>query len=54
MDDKVRCGLGIGGLLGIGAGLGIGIKAGVKKGIEKWKEHKAKKAEQSEVKTEEK
>lgn len=48
MNEKVKCGLGVSGILAVGAGLGIGAKALVQKGIQKIKEHKAKKAETSE------
>ncbi|MBO7450870.1 MAG: hypothetical protein J6U54_10930 [Clostridiales bacterium] len=53
MNDKVKCGLGVSGLLGAGAALGIGGKALVQKVMAKIKERKAEKAA-SEVKPEEK
>ena len=48
MNEKVKCGLGVSGLLAAGAGLGIGAKALIQKGIQKVKERKAKKAAESE------
>lgn len=44
MNDKVRCGLGISGILAVGAGLGIGAKALVTKVVKKVKEKKAERA----------
>ena len=46
MTDKVKCGLGVSGILAAGAAVGIGAKALITKGIQKYKEHKAKKAEE--------
>ena len=43
MNEKVKCGLGVSGILGVGAALGIGAKALGTKIIAKIKEKKAEK-----------
>lgn len=50
MNDKVKCGLGVSGLLAVGAGIGIGAKALGQKILAKVKERKAKKAAEPETK----
>lgn len=51
MNDKVKCGLGVSGLLAVGAGIGIGAKTLGQKIIAKVKEKRAeKKAAEPETK----
>ena len=47
MNDKIKCGLGVSGILAAGAAIGIGAKALGSKVIQKIKESKAKKQEES-------